>query len=83
VAKNTERIELEIEQARNQLASTLDELSVRANPQRLAGDAKHAVLDTFKQSRYLFPVVGGAAVIGGGLSLAVVVKLFRRIFRRR
>lgn len=42
--RDTESIEREIEKARNQLASTLDELTVRTNPKRLVENTKKTVL---------------------------------------
>lgn len=77
MARNTESIEREIEVARNQLASTLDELSVRANPQRLADDAKNAVVAKLNEPKIKYSLIGGAAAIGGLIGVAV----FRRIFR--
>lgn len=44
MAGETERIEKEIAQAREELAKTLDQLAVRANPERLANDAKSKAL---------------------------------------
>ena len=44
MARDTDRIEREIEAARNQLASTLDELSVRASPKRIAENTKQSLL---------------------------------------
>ena len=42
--RDPEDIKKEIDQARNQLAATVDSLAVRANPQRLAEDAKARVV---------------------------------------
>lgn len=77
MARNTDHIERDIEEARNRLAGTLDELSERANPSRLADDAKKVAIDTLKQPKVLYPLVGGAALVG----LLIVVKIYRALFR--
>ncbi len=71
--RDTESIERDIERARNQLATTLDELSVRTNPKRLLDTAKSAVLAKVNEP----PVK--AALLGVGALVAVLV--VRRIFR--
>ena len=77
MARNTESIERDIEVARNQLASTLDELSVRANPQRLADNVKTAVIAKLNEPKIKYSLIGGVAAIGGLIGMAV----FRRLFR--
>jgi len=72
--RNPETIKQEIDQARNQLASTVDSLAERANPQRLADDAKAAVIRFVKQ-----PAVAASLV---GLGAVVVVVVIRKIKRR-
>jgi hypothetical protein len=42
--RDPDTIKQEIDQARDQLASTVDSLAVRANPRRLAEDVKAAAL---------------------------------------
>jgi hypothetical protein len=78
VARNTESIERDIEAARNQLATTLDDLAVKVDPQRLVDETKHAVLTTVKQPKVLIP----GAIVGGGIALLVLRGVFRAIFRR-
>ncbi|MGH3625635.1 MAG: DUF3618 domain-containing protein, partial [Sciscionella sp.] len=43
MARESDTIQREIEQARNALASTLDQLSTKANPKRMADSAKASV----------------------------------------
>jgi hypothetical protein len=74
VAKDTESIEREIEAARNRLASTLDELAVRADPQRIADKTKHAVLAKFNEPKVKYSLIGAGAVVVA----VTLVKLFRR-----
>lgn len=73
MARDTEQIEREIEAARGRLASTLDELAVRADPQRIATDTKHVVLAKLNQPKIKYSLIG-AGVVAAGL---VLVKLFR------
>ncbi|MEV2221753.1 MULTISPECIES: DUF3618 domain-containing protein [Nocardia] len=73
MARDTERIEREIEAARTRLASTLDEIAVRADPQRIADDTKHMVLAKLNQPKVKYSLIGAAAVVVG----LVLVKIFR------
>ncbi|WP_433756712.1 DUF3618 domain-containing protein [Nocardia sp. CA-135398] len=73
MARDTERIEREIEAARTRLASTLDEIAVRADPQRIADDTKHIVLAKLNQPKVKYSLIGAAAVVVG----LVLVKIFR------
>ncbi len=73
MARDTERIEREIEAARTRLASTLDEIAVRADPQRIADDTKHMVLAKMNEPKVKYGLIGAAAVIVG----LVLVKIFR------
>ncbi|MEV6275200.1 DUF3618 domain-containing protein [Nocardia sp. NPDC051832] len=74
MAKDTERIEREIELARTRLASTLDEIAVRADPQRIADDTKHMVLAKLNEPKVKYSLIGAGAVVVG----LVLVKVFRR-----
>jgi hypothetical protein len=67
VAGDTERIEQDIAQAREDLAKTLDALADRANPQRLADDAKNKALATLSLPAVRY------ALAGVGVLVAVVV----------
>lgn len=73
MARDTERIEREIEAARTRLASTLDEIAVRADPQRIADDTKHMVLAKLNQPKVKYSLIGAVAVVVG----LVLVKIFR------
>ena len=65
--RDPEVIKQEIATARDRLASTVDILAERANPQRLADDVKTSVLRFLKQ-----PAVA-AALAGVGVWTGVVV----------
>jgi len=73
VARDTERIEREINEARARLASTLDELAVRADPQRIADDTKAVVVAKLNEPKVKYTLIGVGALV---VSL-VLVKLFR------
>ncbi|WP_433680325.1 DUF3618 domain-containing protein [Nocardia sp. CA-119907] len=73
MARDTERIERDIEAARTRLASTLDEIAVRADPQRIADDTKHMVLAKLNEPKVKYSLIGAAAVVVG----LVLVKIFR------
>ncbi|WP_319436694.1 DUF3618 domain-containing protein [Mycobacterium sp. RTGN5] len=69
--RDPEVIKAEIDQARDRLATTVDSLAVRANPQRIADDVKAAVLRFVKKP----PVAAALA----GVSVVTVVLVIRRI----
>ena len=69
--RDPDTIKRDIDQAREQLASTVDTLAERANPSRLADDAKAAAL-RFVQK----PAVIGSVV--GAVALVVIVRWIRR-----
>lgn len=71
--RDPEVIKQEIAAARDQLASTVDSLAERANPQRLADDVKTTVLRFLKQ-----PAVAAALAGVGALTVVVVVRAIRR-----
>jgi hypothetical protein len=74
--RTAEQVQHEIEGARDALASAVDQLATRANPKRLADDAKQAVIAKVKT-----PV--GLAVVGGaGAVVALLVVLRVRAGRR-
>jgi hypothetical protein len=73
VARDTDSIERDIERARDQLASTLDELSVRANPKRLVDNAK-----TGLRAKLDEPAVRAVIAGAGALVLVLVVRSVRR-----
>ena len=63
MAGDTDRIEQDIAKAREDLANTLDALAERANPQRLADDAKGAALTTLNKPAVKYSLVGVGALI--------------------
>jgi Protein of unknown function (DUF3618) len=71
--RDPEAIKQDIDQARDQLALTVDSLAERANPQRIANDVKSGIVRFVKK-----PAV---AVSLAGLG-AVLVALFVRKLRR-
>ncbi|MFF0814499.1 DUF3618 domain-containing protein [Rhodococcus sp. NPDC003318] len=71
--RETESIERDIERARNQLASTLDELSVRTNPKRLLDTAKATLVAKVNEPPIKYVLIGAGAL--------VAVLVVRRIFR--
>jgi len=73
VARDPDTIEREIEKARDALASTLDQLGVKASPKRLAGTAKSSMLAKLEEPRVRYPLIGVGALIG--------VLLLRKLFR--
>ncbi|WP_406236879.1 DUF3618 domain-containing protein [Nocardia sp. NBC_01009] len=73
MARDTEQIEREIEAARTQLAGTLDELAVRADPQRIADETKHIVLAKLNEPKVKYSLIGAGVVVVG----LVLLKIFR------
>jgi Protein of unknown function (DUF3618) len=66
-------IKRDIDQARDQLAATVDTLAVRANPQRIANDIKAGVLRFLKK-----PAVAASLAGVGAIVVVVVVRRVRR-----
>lgn len=73
MARDPDTIQREIEQARTALAATLDELSERANPQKLVEQGKSSVLDVLSQPKVKYTLIAVGVVVG----FALVRKLFR------
>ena len=73
MARDPDTIQREIEEARDALAVTLDELSVKANPQRLVEGAKTSVLSKLDDPRIKYALIGAGVLVG----LFVVRRLFR------
>jgi hypothetical protein len=73
VARDPDIIQRDIEQARDALASTLDQLGTKANPKKLVEDATSSVRSKFDDPKVK------AALIGVGVLVAVLV--VRRLFR--
>ncbi|KAA1431542.1 DUF3618 domain-containing protein [Mycolicibacter arupensis] len=70
--RDPDTIKKDIDQARNQLASTVDILADRANPRRLADRAKARAVEIVTQPAVLASLVGV-----GGLILVVAIRRFR------
>lgn len=74
MARDTEDIEREIEKARNQLAGTLDELSLRANPKNLVAHTKQTLVAKINQPQVKkYALIAAGAVVG----LLVLRKVLR------
>ena len=71
--RDPDTIKQDIDQARDQLAATVDNLAVRANPQRIANDIKAAVVRFVKKPAVVVSLAGA-----GTLVLVVVVRRIRR-----
>ncbi|BBZ03547.1 membrane protein [Mycolicibacterium chitae] len=70
--RDPEEIMKEIDQARDQLAATVDSLAARANPQRIAEDAKARAL-AFVQKPAVTISLAGLGV----LTVALVIRRLR------
>jgi hypothetical protein len=75
MSRSPEAIQREIEQTRDALASTLDQLAERASPKRLAERAK-------ERARAAATSPAGLGVLGG-VTLLTTVLVARRVRRRR
>lgn len=73
MARDPETIEREIEQARDALAATLDELGERASPKRLVESGRATVQHRLADPRVRYPLIAVAVL--------VVVIAIRRAFR--
>lgn len=64
MARDPDTIEREIEQARDALAGTIDQLSERANPKRLVESGKTAARRTLENPKVRIAIgVAGAVVV--------------------
>lgn len=70
--RDPDTIKQEIDQAREQLASTVDSLAVRANPRRIADDAKARAIAFVKKPAVAVSLAGIAA-----LAAVLVVRKIR------
>jgi hypothetical protein len=73
VARDPDTIQREIEEARDALAGTLDELIERANPKHLVESGKQTVQAKLSDPRVTYAAIG----VGVLVVLLVVRKLFR------
>jgi Protein of unknown function (DUF3618) len=60
--RDPEVIKQEIDRTRGQLAATVDTLTDRANPRRLANDLKIVVVTFLKKPPVTFTLIGASAV---------------------
>jgi Protein of unknown function (DUF3618) len=70
--RDPDTIKQEIDQARDQLASTVDSLAERANPRRIADDVRARVIDFVKK-----PAVTVSLVGFGALAVVLVIRKVR------
>ncbi len=73
--RDPEMIKAEIDQARERLAATVDTLAERANPHRIADDAKSKALEFVQQPPVKYSLAGAGVV--------VFLLMVRRLFTRR
>lgn len=73
MARDPDTIERDIEKARDALAATLDELSQRANPQRVMQSAKGSAQSTLANPKVRYPLIG--------VGVLVVLFLIRKLLR--
>ncbi len=77
MARDPDTIEREIDQARDALAATLDELGVRADPKRILESGKQS-LQTTVQTALADPKVRYSLI---GVGALVALLMVRRLFR--
>jgi hypothetical protein len=73
--RTAEQVQHEIEKARDELAVTIDQLATRANPKRIADEAKQTALQKVQTP-------AGKAILGG-VGLLVVLLVVRRVRKAR
>ncbi|WP_199442491.1 DUF3618 domain-containing protein [Umezawaea beigongshangensis] len=73
MARDPDTIQREIEQARDALALTLDELGTRADPKRFVEAGKESVRSKLDDPRVRYALIAVGVVVG----IAVVRRLFR------
>jgi hypothetical protein len=70
--RDPEVIKQDIDSARDQLAATVDSLTERANPRRIADDIKVAAVSFLKKPAVTFTLIGV-----GTLSVVLVIRRIR------
>jgi hypothetical protein len=73
VDRDPDTIRQEIDQARDQLAVTVDSLAERANPRRIADDVKSGLIRLVKKPAVAMSLAGLGAVL-----VVLAVRRFRR-----
>jgi hypothetical protein len=71
--RDPDTIKRDIDQARDRLALTVDNLAERANPQRIANDMKASLMRLVKK-----PVVVVSLAGAGALAIVIAVRRSRR-----
>jgi hypothetical protein len=71
--RDPDTIKQEIDQARDQLALTVDSLAERANPRRIADDVKSGLLKFVKK-----PAVAASLAGVGAVTIVIVVRRIRQ-----
>jgi hypothetical protein len=71
--RDPDKIKQDIDQARDQLAATVDTLAERANPRRIAGDIKSGLVRLVKKPAVAMSLAGLGAVV-----VVLVVRKIRR-----
>ena len=70
--RDPEAIKQEIDAARNQLAATVDQLTERASPRRIAEDLKAGVVNFVRKPAVTFALIGV-----GGVTVVLLVRKIR------
>lgn len=73
MARDPDTIQREIEQARDALASTLDQLGTQADPKRLVDNAKASAVAKLGDPKIKYSLIG----VGALIFLLILRKLFR------
>lgn len=74
MSRSYDSIEGDIAKARDDLATTLDELADRVNPKNLAAEGKDRATAALKDPRVLAAIGGVAALVIGGIAFSMVNK---------
>lgn len=74
MSRSYDSIEGDIAKARDDLATTLDELVDRVSPKNLAAEGKERATAALKDPRVLAVLGGVAALVVGGIALSMVNK---------
>jgi hypothetical protein len=61
--RDPDKIKQDIDVARDQLATTVDALAERANPRRIADDAKAGVVQFVKKPAVAVSIAGAGAIV--------------------
>lgn len=73
MARDPDAIQRDIDKARDALASTLDELSVKAHPKRFVDSGKASVQDKLNDPKVRYVLIGVGVVV----TAALLRKMFR------